>query len=141
MDHSGELMDNVVDVAFYRDLNLRQLTIDLWKEVANRYKGNPAVAGYDILNEPGEKNGLTQNYHWEYFNQVYEGIRSVDPDHIVIFESCWTQNDLPQPSVYGWENVIYQFHHYAWDYQSDVEGQIKEVDIMGPTIRPNSISY
>ena len=128
MDHSGELIDNVVDVAFYRDLNLRQLTIDLWKEVANRYKGNPAVAGYDILNEPGEKNGLTQNYHWEYFNQVYEGIRSVDPDHIVIFESCWTQNDLPQPSVYGWENVIYQFHHYAWDYQSDVEGQIKEVD-------------
>ena len=52
-DHSGEVIDNVEDVIFYRDSNLRQLTLDLWREVANRYKGNAAVAGYDILNEPG----------------------------------------------------------------------------------------
>ena len=27
----------------------------MWKEISNRYKNNPAVAGYDTLNEPGEK--------------------------------------------------------------------------------------
>ena len=46
-DHSGEVIDNVEDVTFYKDSNLRQLTLNLWKEVANRSKGNPAVAGYD----------------------------------------------------------------------------------------------
>ena len=48
-DHSGQVIDKVEDVTFYKDSNLRQLTLDLWKEVASRYKGNPAVAGYDIL--------------------------------------------------------------------------------------------
>jgi aryl-phospho-beta-D-glucosidase BglC (GH1 family) len=54
-DHSGEVIDNLQDVNFYRDNRLKQLTLNLWKEIANRYKNNPAVAGYDTLNEPGEK--------------------------------------------------------------------------------------
>ena len=122
-DHSGEVIDNVEDVTFYKDSNLRQLTLNLWKEVANRYKGNPAVAGYDILNEPGEKAGKTTTYHWDYYNEIYNTIRSVDSDHIIIMEACWGAGDLPQPSQYGWQNVVYEFHHYVWDSQTSLDGQ------------------
>ena len=114
-DHSGEEIKKVEDVTFYKDENLKKLTLNMWKEIANRYKNNPAVAGYDTLNEPGEKAGSTKNYHWDFYNEIYKAIRSVDPDHIIIFESCWTVLDLPQPSKYGWENIVYEFHHYVRD--------------------------
>ena len=122
-DHSGEVIDKVEDVTFYKDPNLKYLTLELWKEVAIRYRKNPAVAGYDILNEPGEKAGTTKEYHWDYYNQIYKVIRAVDPDHIIIMEACWTALDLPQPSKYGWQNVVYEFHHYVWNGEKSVTMQ------------------
>ena len=122
-DHSGEVIDKVENVIFYKDNNLKLLTLQLWKEVASRYKNNPAVAGYDALNEPGEKAGTTKSYHWDYYDEIYKTIRSVDPDHIIIFESCWGANDLPDPKKYGWTNIVYEFHHYVWDAQKNLDGQ------------------
>ena len=122
-DHSGEVIDKIEDVTFYKDPNLKYLTLELWKEVAIRYRKNPAVAGYDILNEPGEKAGTTKEYHWDYYNQIYKIIRAVDPDHIIIMEACWTALDLPQPSKYGWQNVVYEFHHYVWNGEKSVTMQ------------------
>ena len=129
-DHSGEVIDNVEDVTFYKDDNLKQLTLNLWKLIAKRYKDNPAVAGYDTLNEPGEKAGTTKSYHWDYYNEIYKTIRRVDPDHIIIFESCWTAFDLPSPSKYGWENIVYEFHHYVWDAQDSVILQKAAADLL-----------
>ena len=122
-DHSGEVIDNVQDVTFYNNDNLKELTLNLWKEIANRYKNNPAVAGYDTLNEPGEKAGKTKSYHWDYYDRIYKAIRSVDKNHIIIFESCWGAGDLPSPDKYGWENIMYEFHHYVWDAQQSVDSQ------------------
>ena len=122
-DHSGEVIDKVEDVTFYKEPNLKYLTLELWKEVAIRYRKNPAVAGYDILNEPGEKAGTTKEYHWDYYNQIYKIIRAVDPDHIIIMEACWTALDLPQPNKYGWQNVVYEFHHYVWNGEKSVTMQ------------------
>ena len=30
----------------------RDLTVKLWRAIAERYRGNPAILGYDLLNEP-----------------------------------------------------------------------------------------
>ncbi len=30
----------------------RDLTISLWRQLAQRYRDEPVVAGYDLLNEP-----------------------------------------------------------------------------------------
>jgi len=87
-DNSGEVIYNVEDVTFYRNSTLKQLTFDLLREVASRYNGNPAVAGYDILNEPGEKGGTNKSYHWDYYNEIYKTIINIDADHIIIMESC-----------------------------------------------------
>ncbi len=114
-DHSGQIFDSVEDVTFYSDEKLTGLTVDLWQAIAEHFKDNPAVAGYDILNEPGEKAGQTGEKHWAFYDRVYDAIRSTGDEHIVIFESCWDGRNLPSTDKYGWENCMYSFHHYAGD--------------------------
>ena len=123
-DHSGELIDNIKDVTFYKNTELKKLTLDLWKEVAIHYNNNPAIAGYDILNEPSEKAGITTDYHFEFYNEIYQVIRKIDYDHIIIMESCWTVLNLPNPKKYNWKNVVYEYHHYIWNSQDSAIGQI-----------------
>lgn len=121
-DHSG-------DIAFHDEGGLlwrqdatgeicRQKTKELWVAVASRYKDETAVAFYDLLNEPGTKdangNQKTARQTWDYFDELLDAIRLVDPNHAVCMESCWEAGDLPSPSEYGWQNVIYQYHHYNW---------------------------
>lgn len=95
----------------------RAKTKEIWVAIANRYKNEPTVAVYDLMNEPGiKKNGnqtTTARTH-VYFDELYKAIREVDKNHIISVESCWTSFDLPDPAKYGWENVIYQYHHYNW---------------------------
>ncbi len=50
---------------------------------------------------------------------MYKAIREVDRDHIIIFEACWGITDLPNPKDYGWENIMYQYHPYTFDYRDD----------------------
>ena len=115
-DHSGQVK-SPEDVDFYSNEKYISLTAELWKAIAKRYKNEAAVAGYDILNEPAETTGsgtlTTETRHFKVFDRIYKAIRSVDEEHIVIFESCWTGNDLPRPESYGWENCMYSFHHYT----------------------------
>lgn len=103
-----------------------QRTENLWQRIAQHYVGNPAVAGYDILNEPvGAPNrwGLMNVY-----NRLYQKIRAVDPDHAIFMEACWSGWDwgndgtwkyihwelgvLQPPSDRGWTNVVYSLHQY-----------------------------
>lgn len=95
----------------------RAKTKEIWVAIANRYKNEPTVAVYDLMNEPGiKKNGnqTTTTRTHAYFDELYKAIREVDKNHIISVESCWTSFDLPDPAKYGWENVIYQYHHYNW---------------------------
>ena len=120
-DHSGEVK---VPTDFYSNEEMMQLTVNLWRAMAEHYKGNPAIAGYDILNEPGEhKEGggteFTTVRHWDFFDRLYDAIREVDKDHVIIIESCWTAANLPHPATYGWKNVMYSFHHYSTQYGDD----------------------
>nr|MCR5490668.1 glycoside hydrolase family 5 protein [Bacilli bacterium] len=97
----------------------RDLTLDLWAVLADRYKSFKNVAGYDLLNEPaGDANdegcvtSTTGKLQWDYFDALYKEIRAIDPNHLIIMESCWGAEDMPSPILYGWENVMYEFHHY-----------------------------
>jgi endoglucanase len=51
---------------------------DLWRRLALEFKGNPAVAGYDVINEP---NGMPTNDSWHLAAQaVINEIRTVDTE-------------------------------------------------------------
>ena len=94
----------------------RRLTDELWTAIAERFNGNPAVAMYDLLNEPmcdvscGE---LTRRIKNEaIYTRLYNTVRAVDNDHIITMEAIWTGWALPKTFLKGWENVVYQVHFY-----------------------------
>ena len=97
----------------------RKRTEDLWRAIARRYRDNPWVLGYDLLNEPlgaAPQTELLANV----YDRLYRAIRSVDPHHLIIMEGIWYADvvdwdTLPPPSHRRWTNVMYQFHFYHWN--------------------------
>lgn len=94
----------------------RKITVELWAAIAERYKDEPAVAMYDLLNEPMcdvasyiEKNNLATI---SMYNRLYDAVRETDNNHIITMEGIWRLYNLPAPYLAGWKNVIYQLHLY-----------------------------
>lgn len=89
----------------------REWTIKLWQAIARRYKDNPTVYGYDLLNEPmpPEDTPITTR---EMYDILYDAVREVDDKHIIVLEAFWNCEDLGRPEENGWENVVYQAHMY-----------------------------
>jgi aryl-phospho-beta-D-glucosidase BglC (GH1 family) len=101
---------------YWTNGNFQGDTAYMWWQIANHFKGNPTVAGYDLINEPvGTPSSDTV---LNIYNELYQSIRSVDPSHMVIMEGTWGSwnwSMLPNPNVYGWTNVAYQMHEYQWN--------------------------
>lgn len=94
----------------------RALTDALWRAIAERFRGNPAVAMYDLLNEPmcdvdASEIGRRINNEMIY-TRLYDTVRAADPEHIITLECIWTALALPHKWVKGWDNVVYQVHFY-----------------------------
>lgn len=140
-DHSGIDGGNNKEAAsqfFFGNnaYNNQQLYYDLWYRIAQRYNGNPTVAGYDLLNEPyctyrynsSKTEAQLHSMLWDIYNNAYNVIRSVDKDHVIIMEATWDSWDLPNPSTYGWTNVMYEYHNYLYDdYDNANGGQISNM--------------
>ncbi|MEE1200118.1 MAG: cellulase family glycosylhydrolase [Christensenellales bacterium] len=123
-DHSGDTSGSHL----WENSTYQDRTVALWQHVANHYKGNATVAAYDLLNEPGGDSETTTSMQWNFFDRLYDAIRAIDPDHIIMMESCWAPNNLPHPNTYGWENVVYQYHYYTWGADNDYAKQKAAVD-------------
>lgn len=109
----------------------QELFYEIWEAVAEHYKGNPWVAGYDLLNEPyctyrynsGLSDKQLREMLWNVYDVAYDRIRAIDPDHVIIMEATWDPVDLPNPTVYGWENIMYEYHNYLYDDYDNKNGQ------------------
>lgn len=121
-DHSGDKSRSIL----FTDEASQNLTIALWEQLAEHYKGNGTIAGYDLLNEP-EGNEIERNpwgrVQLPFYDRLYKAIRAIDPDHLIIFNSIWEPSNMPEPSTYGWENVMYEYHYYCWDGTDNVATQ------------------
>jgi len=95
--------------------------VALWEELARRFAGNPAVAGYNVMNEPvtGVPRGRFVNPYrtdWAPLNAVYRrvvgAIRKLDPQHIIFLEGDLYSTrfaDLDAPFA---DNLVYSSHNY-----------------------------
>ena len=101
----------------------------MWQTIAAHFAGNPAVAGYDLMNEPmGAPNTLAV---WRAYDSLYHAIRAVDTDHIIIIEGTfgsWNWSMLPNPASYRWTNVVYEMHEYQWNSTSNPAGVRAGID-------------
>ncbi len=102
---------------FFRDpANITQAEA-VWTQIARRYRDNPAVAGYDMLNEPtGTPNSDTL---YVVQDRLYRAIRAGDPNHLIFIEDGYTGIQwMPFPAPAGWKDVAYSVHYYDFNAKS-----------------------
>lgn len=116
--HTGEAGRNL----FFKDpANVAQAEA-VWARVARRYRDNPAVAGYDLLNEPTGTPGSDTLY--VVTDRLYRAVRSADPSRLVFIEDGYTGAQwMPFPGPCGWTNVVYSTHYYHFDAKTAADQQ------------------
>ncbi len=113
----------------------KEKTIALWRRLAERYKDEPWIGGYDILNEPNwgftdpvnDKNGLKEKGNAplkKLMEDITKAIREVDSKHIIIIEGNGWGNNY-EGILPPWDNnTVLSFHKY-WN-KNDV-GAIQHI--------------
>ncbi|WP_336963043.1 cellulase family glycosylhydrolase [Chryseobacterium contaminans] len=102
-------------------------TIALWKKLAERYKNEPWVGGYDIINEPNinftgkNPNGTDEMSNaplWKLQKDITAAIREVDQKHIIFIEgNGWGNNYNGLIPIWD-NNMAFSFHKY-WNDNDD----------------------
>jgi aryl-phospho-beta-D-glucosidase BglC (GH1 family) len=91
----------------YKDFQDRALY--LWEVIAERYKDQPWVAGYDLINEPADPTGEKV---FPYYKRLKDAIRKIDPNHILFIEGNSYAKDFSMFTEV-WDNTVYTNHDYA----------------------------
>jgi endoglucanase len=119
----GQTGQNIDDSAnnepeLFIDKKYQERLLGLWLKIANRYKDESAVAGYDLLNEPlPARTGSAAKYKNQLeplYKQLTKAIRTVDKKHMIIVEGADWANNWSVFSVPFDDNMVYQFHYYCW---------------------------
>ena len=96
--------------------------VALWGEIARRYKDEPYVAAYDLLNEPNWDLDHSGNAHGckvtdnaplvTLYKRATVAVRQVDGNHLLIIEgNCWGNNYAGVAP--DWDaNLALSFHRY-----------------------------
>ena len=88
----------------------KQKMVALWDKLAERYKNEEWIGGYDILNEPNWN--LSGSEIRNLYVQVTNAIRSHDTNHIIFIEGNWFANDYTGLTPPWDNNMVYSFHKY-----------------------------
>lgn len=120
----GQTGDNIDDSYGYPWLfeseESQQLFCEIWKKIANRYKDEPAILGYDLLNEPIATHFNNKEEINKHLVPVYkkgiEAIRSVDKNHIILLGGAqWNSNFTMFDEKAIDSKMMYTCHRYWCD--------------------------
>lgn len=111
-----------------------QFFFRIWEEIARKFKGHPALYGYDLFNEPYQNKPAKYSY-WELQRIAAEKIRKIDPETPIYVESNHMCSMLSycymQP--FKLKNIIYQVHFYEpFDYTHFI---IRKQDLLSGRVR------
>ena len=86
-----------------------------WERIARRFKGRPGIYGYDLVNEPMQREpGPEETGWWTLQENAARAIRRIDSDVCIIVEA--NEGDSPEAFSYmrtlDLTNVIYETHMY-----------------------------
>lgn len=127
----GQTGQNIDDSAndeplLFMETKYQDQLVNLWRTIADRYKDEPTVAGYDLLNEPlPQRTGAAGKYRHlvePLYKRITQAIREVDPKHMIILEGVDWANDWSIFTKRFDENLVYQFHYYCWDTPAKLKG-------------------
>jgi aryl-phospho-beta-D-glucosidase BglC (GH1 family) len=91
------------------------LCIDLWYKIAERYRNEDCIIGYDLLNEPllRRYEGIDVKLLRQFYVELTEKIRTVDPNGIIFIEGDdWAQNFSMLEPIDWDKHLVLAFHSY-----------------------------
>lgn len=137
---AGQLDSN----GLWTNPDYQKMSCDIWKAISNRYRDEPAIAIYDLLNEPcalpvpfedappaGETSANLSAAMYFSLPEVlkapvtalYQRLRGAVLEsgdrHIQCMQLFADLELLPAPETLGWDNVVYQVHCYPlYDFRN-----------------------
>jgi len=94
---------------FWTHRHFQDRVVHLWEVLAERYKDNPWVAGYNPVNEPGDASGEVIG---PFYRRLEKAVRAVDPHHVLFLDGnrYSTEFDMLGDAL---PNTVYTAHDYA----------------------------
>lgn len=94
---------------FWSHPHFQDRVVHLWAAIADRYRDEPAVAGYNPVNEPADPSGEVIGL---FYARLERAIRAADPRHVLFldgnrYSTDFSAFDEPLP------NAVYTAHDYA----------------------------
>ena len=116
---TGDNIDNSFGYPWlFQSETSQQLFCDIWKHIAERYKDEPVILGYELMNEPiahyfdnkEEINKLLE----PLYKRATAAIREVDRNHIILLGgSQWNGNFEPFTDWKFDDKIMYTCHRYG----------------------------
>lgn len=124
----GQTGDNIDDSYGYPwlfdDESAQQKFCDIWHDIAEYYKNEPVILGYELINEPiapyfenvDELNSKLEPLH----KRAVAAIREVDKNHIILLGgSQWNGNFKPFTDWNYDDKLMYTCHRYGSEPTAD----------------------
>ena len=115
----GQTGDNIDDSYGYpfifTDQDDQALIVSIWLRIAEHYKNNRTVMGYDLFNEPIPHYMDTASHNpllEPLYKKITAAIRTKDRNHIIFLEGAqWASNFAAFGKPFD-DKLVYQFHKY-----------------------------
>jgi len=94
---------------FWDHVHFQDRAVHLWEVLADRYKGEPAVAGYNPMNEPADPTGRRIG---PFYERIAAAIRAIDPRHVLFLDGNTYSTDFSMFDT-PIDRAVYTAHDYA----------------------------
>lgn len=111
--------------SFWESDTNRAMAVQLWRKLAERYKDEPMIGAYDLLNEPNwpfdgaDRNGCDESRNAplrQTYVEMTRAIREVDRNHMLIVEgNCWGGNYAGVFDGGLWDDKLVASFHKYWN--------------------------
>ena len=118
---------------FWQQRQFQDRAVNLWQAIATHYRDEPAVAGYNLLNEPADESGAVVG---PFYRRLTSAIREIDPTHIHFLDGNTYSTEFgffgePEPGT------VYTLHDYVpaglgrgRGYPGSVDGVFYDRDVV-----------
>ena len=110
--NGGPISDSDGTARLWLEESNKELTIQIWKEIATYYSNNTLIGGYDLINEPVLPGGVSLEEFKQLYVDITNAIREVDTNHLLFIEGNWYGTDFAGLTPPWDENMSYSFHKY-----------------------------
>ncbi len=99
----------------FNEKQFQDAFLSVWEMMANRYKNETQIMGYDLVNEPDDRDVIPGLMNWhDLAIATVQRIRAIDSQHSIIIEASpkGAFDTLPNFEPIPFDNIIYSFHMY-----------------------------